>query len=473
MVDVLLIIPKYVMSNITTVKKERGDETLNNIQFDPPLHVTYLAACLEKENLSVKLIDEGVLSLKHKNYDIIDYVKKENPLVIGVHVNSFSLHRVYNLIRSLKDNLKSIIVIGGPHVNFDNNSVIYLDADYGFKGECELTFTSFVKNLKVKQNINDIPGLIRKSGNNIIVNNNTLIENLDDLPFPARDLTPIDDYYNPVLRGKVASIMASRGCVYNCIFCSSPSKRIRFRSPENVVAEIELLARECFEVVTFQDDFLTYNREWIKRICELIIERKISIKWNTATRADFVDNELLSLMKKSGCTLIGCGVESGSDRIRNNVLWKGITNEKLLKGFKMIRDAGIKSAAYVMFGHPTETLKDMNETIKFILKLDPDYADFNLSTIIPGTRIFDVALKEGKINLNEWKDVSEDKKYVPVYIPDGISLEQMQEIQKKAFFRFYYRPKVLWREIGSINSFADFTFKAKKALQLFSYFSTA
>ena len=90
MVDVLLIIPKYVMSNITTVKKERGDETLNNIQFDPPLHVTYLAACLEKENLSVKLIDEGVLSLKHKNYDIIDYVKKENPLVIGVHVNSFS-----------------------------------------------------------------------------------------------------------------------------------------------------------------------------------------------------------------------------------------------------------------------------------------------------------------------------------------------------------------------------------------------
>ncbi len=469
MVDVMLIIPKYVMKSIATAKIDIN-ERFNNFQFDPPLHVTYLAASLEKKGFSVKIIDEGILSLKYKTYSLVEEIRKESPIVIGIHVNSFSLYKVHLLIKSLKENSNAIVVIGGPHVNFDPYSVDYLDADYGFKGECELSFPKFVHCVKEKKSIEKIPGLIMKTSMGITFNSQELIMDLDSLPFPARHLISAEDYYIANTNKRVAAVLASRGCIYKCIFCSSPSKTIRKRSPENIIEEIKNLANQGYEIIRFQDDFFTFDEVWIKRICKLIIENDIKIKWDCTTRVDWLNLELLKMMKEAGCYLIFCGVETGNEKIRNKVLKKALSDENLLNGFRMIRAAGIQSIASVMIGHPTETLEDIRNTIKFTFELDPDYADFTLTTIIPGTAIFDLALKERKITKDEWIDISKNKKYIPIYIPDGMTLKQMQKIQKRAFFRFYYRPKVIFRELKNISSLREFSFNIKRAIQIISYF---
>ena len=473
MVDVVIVIPKYVMKNITIAQREREDEEVNNLQLDPPLHATYLAASLEQEGFSVKILDETLLALKQKTYDLADHIQKEHPRCVGIHVHSFALARATRLIKALRERCDALIVIGGPHVSFDPSSAVELGADYGLRGECERSFPLLLKTLHQGQDPSGIPGLVRKVEGVTVANPPDVIPDLDALPFPARHLLPVEDYYIATRNGKVATILTSRGCLYRCIFCASPSKTIRMRSPENIVKEIGQLVAEGYDLLRMQDDLFTFDRERVKTMCRLLIEKDIQIKWDCTTRADCLDPEMLSLMKEAGCYLIFCGVETGNERIRNAILRKGVTNKRLQEGFRMIKEAGIQAGAYTMLGHPTETLQDMEETIKFVLRLDPDYADFTLTTLIPGTAIFERALQEGKVSVNEWTDITQDKKYILIYVPDGVTLAQMQQMQRKAFFRFYYRPRVIWREIKGIRTLQDFAFRVKRAVQLFSYFPAA
>lgn len=468
MKDVVLIAPRYEMKSIMTAGKEKAGEQVLNLQLYPALGVAYLASCLEKNDLSVRIIDVSAESLNHE--EIIKILKKEKPSLIGIYVNSFSLHHALLLIDKIKKNIKTKIIVGGNHITHEPSATLYLGADYGFRGEAEEALPLIAGSIKEKKEPDDICGLVRIKGGKIYSDGIAKIENLDSMPFPARNLLPNEMYYTPFSKGKITTMMTSRGCLFNCIFCSSHTKKIKARSPENVVKEIEQLADEGFDFILIEDDFFTFEKERVKKICGLIIKRAVRIRWACSTRADYIDSSMLALMKKAGCSLIGFGIESGDEKIRNNVIGKNVGNERIIAAFENARKAGIRTLAYCMFGHPGETADDMENTLKFVLKLDPDYADFSLATIIPHSRLFEIALKEGKVNENIWADMTQNNDLMPIYVPEGLSIEDMKKMQKKAFLRFYLRPKKILREIASVRDIADVRFKIKNMLKLFGYF---
>lgn len=472
MSDVVLIAPRYEMKSIMTARGEKEQKTekpVLNLQLYPPLGVSYLAACLEKNNISARIIDVSADSLSQE--EIITILKKEKPMLTGIYVNSFSLHYSSLLIKKIRKDVKTRIIVGGNHITHEPSSVLYLGADYGFRGEAEDALPLIAKSIKEKKEPDDICGLIRIKDGKISSNGVARIDCLDKLPFPARNLLPADRYYTPFSKGRITTMMTSRGCYFNCIFCSSHTKKIANRSPMSIVGELKHLDEEGFDFILIEDDLFTFDKERAKKICSLMIKNGIKLRWACSTRADLIDLDMLMLMKKAGCSLIGFGIESGDGGIRNKVIGKNVSNEEIIAAFENARKAGIRTLAYCMFGHPGETLDDMNTTLKFVLKLNPDYVDFSLATIIPCSRLFDIALKEGKIDENIWEDMAKSNKPIPIYVPEGLTLDDLKRMQKKAFLRFYLRPGKILQEIASVRDIGDVSFKIRNMLKMLGYFN--
>lgn len=199
--------------------------------------------------------------------------------------------------------------------------------------------------------------------------------------------------------------------------------------------EIEDIINMGFHFIQIQDDTFSYNKKRIGKICEEIIKNGIDIKWGCETRVDFLDRGLISLMKRAGCTNVQFGVESGSERIRNEVIGKNLSSTTIKKTTKNLKDVGIETTAYFMFGHPTETYDEMKKTTELAKNLNLDYTDFHLAVPIPGSKLFEIACKEGKIKKNIWDDVIFGAP-IPIYVPSGVTLEQMISLQKKHMQNF-------------------------------------
>jgi radical SAM superfamily enzyme YgiQ (UPF0313 family) len=242
-------------------------------------------------------------------------------------------------------------------------------------------------------------------------------------------------------------------------------KSYRKRDPKNVIKEIELIVREGFEYMEIEDDCFTLDKKRAKEICELIIKKKIKINWGCETRIDCVDEKLLAIMKRAGCTNVRYGIESGNEKIRSDIIGKKITNEEIRKVIKNMKEKGLISVAYFMFGHPTESFKNMKETIEFALEIDPDYVDFHLAMPIPGSRLFEIATKEGKVRKDVWNEVIKGIP-IPVYVPNGVTLAEMIEMQKVAYKTFYGKPSSIIKNLMRAKNIEDLILKIKTGLIL-------
>jgi radical SAM superfamily enzyme YgiQ (UPF0313 family) len=455
--DIVLVNPNYTRS-----KDKRFCFHLP-IQCYPPLGLAYLASSLEKFNIPVKIIDARALNIDENA--TVKMLYSFSPKVVGIYVTSFNLPYIYNLIKEIKNVMNSTIIVGGPHITHYPQSVLSLGADYGIVGDGEKSLVKFMKKYG-KEDVQNIEGLTYFKSGKIFVNFIKPIKNLDILPFPSRHMLPNERYYSPLHKGMVTTMVTSRGCPFDCIFCGLPNKKsYRKRSPKNVVKEIELIANEGFEYVEIEDDCFTLDKKRARRICELIIKKKIKINWGCETRIDCVDEKLLALMKKAGCTNVRYGIESGNEKIRSDVIGKKITNEEIRRVIKNMKKEDLISVAYFMFGHPTETLKDMKETIEFALEIDPDYADFHLAIPIPGSRLLEIATKEGKVRKDVWDKVIKGVP-IPVYVPNGVTLAEMIEMQKLAYKNFYSKPSCIIKNLKKVKDIEDLTLKIKTGLIL-------
>ncbi|MDP2909512.1 MAG: radical SAM protein, partial [bacterium] len=297
-----------------------------------------------------------------------------------------------------------------------------------------------------------------------------LIQNLDELPFPARHLVPFQKY-SSVLAKKfpVTTMFTSRGCPYRCLFCDRPhlGKFFRARSASNVVDEFEKCVRMGIKEIFIYDDTFGVDRQRVLDICQGIIKRKIDISWDIRTRVNTVDEEILIALKNAGCQRIHYGVEAGTQRILN-ILRKGITLEMAEKAFRLTKKAGIQTAGYFIIGSPSETEEEILATINFAKKLNPDFVHFTILTPYPATDLYRFGLETGVIKYDYWKEFAQTPSldFSPPVWEEIFSKDELNKLLKKAYRSFYFRPGYVLKRLREVSSFKEFLAKAGMALKL-------
>ncbi len=413
----------------------------------PPMGLTYLAAVLEKYGYHVEILDAPVLGLSYRQ--IKDELEKREPDLVGITATTAMINSALQTARTVKNVLpESTVVLGGVHVTFAYETTMKENSfvDVACIGEGEYTLLELVQTLEKEGDLKDVKGIVyRKNGELIKTQPRPLIENLDELPFPARHLLPMDKYKAFGENMILGTILTSRGCPFNCIFCSSSllfGKKFRARSPKNVVDEVEQF-QEAYKTryVEFVDDTFTFDRKRAEAICKEIIDRKLDTKWVCSCRVDLIDKELMQTLKKAGCTMIYFGVESGVQRVVN-LIRKGIKLEQAERVMRWAREVGIETVASFVFGIPGETWEDAMQTIKFAKKLNPDYVQFSIATPFPGTELYQIAKREGLLLTEDWSKYTVLK---PVMKTKELKPEELQKLVKKAYFSFYLRPSVALR----------------------------
>jgi radical SAM superfamily enzyme YgiQ (UPF0313 family) len=411
----------------------------------PPLGLGYLAAVLEKNQFKVDVID---CQASHLTYDDFKQeLSKRQSNLVGITSTTRLYNSALEIARIAKEvHPECLTVLGGSHATFwDENALNECpQLDMIVRKEGENTFLELVQRIEAGASIYDLLGTtVRKDGKIIRNPDRPYIEDLDSLPFPARDLSPLED-----LR-KIEDgfyLTTTRGCIYWCEFCAAVrmfGRRYRMRSIKNVVDEIEYLHKTyCATQFTFCDDAFTANKSRTEELCKEIKKRGLDIKWNCGTRVDMVTKELLITMKDSGCVSVWFGVESGSQHVLDE-MQKGISTEQTIKTIGWVRELGLKPVPNVLLGFPGETKESALRTIKFTQKISPDdVAYYNIATPLPGTPLFDRVKEKG------WLISTDFDKYdckTPVFETPMLSTKDLEELYAKAFRSFYLRPTFIIR----------------------------
>jgi anaerobic magnesium-protoporphyrin IX monomethyl ester cyclase len=408
----------------------------------PPLGLAYIASVLRQSH-EVKIIDSNIL-----NYTIGD-VERElrsfNPDVVGITSVTPSIYEAYKVAETAKKVREDcIVVLGGPHATFMPRQTMeeckYIDIIV--KGEGEETTRELIENIEKGAPLNGVKGITFREKNEIIdTEPRPFIKNIDDIPFPSRDLLPMHLYkFNGV---KYTTMLTSRGCPFKCSFCSS--SRLfggywRGRSPENVLEEMKIVYEEYgIRNIEFIDDTFTLNQERAEKICDEIIKQGWDISWGASSRVDTLSKKLVEKMKKAGCWIIFLGIESGSQKILD-AIGKRITLEQVKKAVKILKDAGIQVLGSFIIGFLQDTKETIKETIKFAKSLNLDYAEFSILTPYPGTPIFDYAKKHGMLLTEDWSKYTAVEPIVKI---EGASEKEIKALFQKAYITFYLRPRIV------------------------------
>ena len=466
----ILLINPPIKNMLTTevpemVTEERG--------FNPPLGIMYIAAYLEKyTDNEVRILDADVEELSYEQ--IKQEIRKRKPDIVGLSAMTFTLIDCMILAKIVKEIDKNIkVIFGGPHPHIYPLETINLPyVDYVVMGEGEYTFTHLVENINSVKRLKLKKGIVFKEDGKIIhTGMPELIQDLDNIPFPARHLTPYKKYSSLLARrSPVTTMITSRGCPYKCLFCMRPhlGKKFRARSAKNVVDEIEECVNIGIKEFLMYDDTFTVERKRVMDICNEIIRRRVDIGWDVRARVNTVDYELLKKMKKAGCERIHYGVEKGNQE-QLNILRKGITLKQVKNAFRLTKKAGIGTLAYFMIGGPEETRKTVMQSINFAKMIKPDYAHFSITTPFPATDLYNLALKKAIIKKDVWKEFAKKpgKDFVPPLWDENLSREEMISLLRMAYKKFYTRPVYIINRILRMKSFHEFKTKVNAGLKIF------
>jgi len=281
----------------------------------------------------------------------------------------------------------------------------------------------------------------RDKGETSVNPDRPFIHDLDDLPLPRHDLLPLETYRAPLVRNPYAFVVTSRGCPGGCRFCIkhvSYGNSVRFRSPENIMAELELLSDLGVRSVNMYADLFTVSREQVVGLCRLMLERGLQMEWTCNSRVDFVDPEMLRLMGRAGCQWISWGIESGSEKILRRVR-KGITLERVEQALRWSRQAGIRNWGYFIIGLPGETEETIQETIHFSKRLPLDLVLFHIAAPYPGSPLFFEVVEEGWFRPGTcWEQVDMDRSTVLDY--PHLRAEKLEQWAQRAFRAWALRP---------------------------------
>jgi anaerobic magnesium-protoporphyrin IX monomethyl ester cyclase len=430
----------------------------------PPLGIAYIAACLRSHGHECKIID-GIAeprSLDEVSQDAAEYD------VVGVTVVTAYVLRAIELLRRLKENPRCPpLVVGGPHVTALPESLLDHGADFAVVGEGEETMLELVDwlgGVRDKSELSRIRGLVYKNGSETIrTGQRPLIANLDTIPMPARDLLPMNLYGGSIARASAQpshSLLASRGCPGACTFCSKKTfgREVRYFSPSRVVDEFMLLVRDygAKDVAVMDDNFLS-REDCVIEVCEQLRKKGFNKTFSVEARIDNVTERLLRNLKASGCTYIAYGFESGSQRILDHIN-KRETLDEMRRVVALTKQVGLQIRGYFMFGFPSETAEEMEQTIRFALELDVDVASFTLVIPFPGTADYLRAQESGSFDPEFfYKTILPEFNFPkePVYVPAAMTADELMQIHRRAYNRYYFRPAAILRRLASFRQVSD------------------
>ena len=426
----------------------------------PPLGLCYIASVLEGAGYSIHIIDAEVLKLSMD--ETINKIESYAPMVVGITSTMNTFHSAIELGRRIKESKPEIyLVLGGPYVSALKTSALDDAFDFGVYGEGEQTTIELMEFLDYGGNVSEIDGLIYKYNGQFKFKLNKpreYINSLDSIPFPARHLLPDLKLYRPNAQSyrklPATTMITSRGCPYNCIFCdrSTFGKRYRTHSAKYVVDEMQMLIEQFgIKEIWLVDDTFTINKKRTMQICDMIIERNLKISWSCLGRPGTVTFEMLKKMKKAGCWMIAYGIETGNQEVMDYIK-KGITLEQAEQTVKWTKEAGLLAKGYFMLGHPIDTLETIDETIEFAVSLPLDYALFLITAPIPNTELFEICKSVGKL---VHTDLSRFSAWEAVYEPPEVSVKQLEDKHKEAYRKFYLRPSYIFRQLKNIKNVDD------------------
>jgi len=408
----------------------------------PPLGLAYLASITRELGCDVKIIDSLAEDLTLR--DIKAKITKFYPDVVGVTATTSMIYDAYDVAAVAKEvNPNAMVVIGGPHATFMASEILQecKHIDVVVRGEGELTFRELLmKLMKNDWDFRDVLGITYRVNDKVRENPpRPLIQNLDYVPLPAYDLLPMDRYRIGKL--KFGAIITSRGCPYTCVFCSSSlqfGKKWRGHSVDRVLEELRILRYEYGrQEIEFLDDTFTLNKKRVLAIAEKIIEEGLDITWSASSRVNTFSREVGSAMNRAGAHTIYFGIESGSERTLE-FIDKRITKEQAMDAAKAAKESGLRALGSFIIGFPYETEEDIRATIKFSNKVGVDLAQFTIATPYPGTKLWDLAVKENLLLTRNWrKFTTVDVVMKNLYLTP----EKIKKLFLWAYLNFYLNPK--------------------------------
>jgi len=362
----------------------------------PPLGLLYISTFLEEKGINNQIYDSTFYTKKEQ----YDYIKKICPKYLGIYVNLMTKLNVLELIYFIRNEglLKdTIIILGGPDVRYNAYNLLKAGADYIVIGEGEVTTYELLKNLELnkKLNIQNIKGLeyLSESGELVSTGERDKIKDLDILPTPNRNKIKLEKYFNVWQKhhgNNSITISTMRGCPYTCKWCSRAVYGLSYRrlSPKRTIDEIQQIKNNYApDSFWFVDDVFTISHKWFKEFTELLTKNNIKIRYECITRADRMNEEIITLLKESGCFRVWIGAESGSQKIID-LMDRRVDVKNVEKMIKLSKQNGIETGTFIMLGYPGETEEDINKTIKYLNDSNPDYFTITIAYPIRGTELF-------------------------------------------------------------------------------------
>ncbi|KXA98142.1 hypothetical protein AKJ39_02475 [candidate division MSBL1 archaeon SCGC-AAA259J03] len=403
----------------------------------------YLASPLEEEGEKVRI--EDAPTLNHDLRDVKEKIEDFDPDYVGISAMTPTAPAAYRVAEvAKKSDPDRNVIMGGPHPTLlpEETMVECPSVDILVRGEGERT----IRELSRGKDPSNIKGVTYRENGEIVENEDRPpITDLDELPFPAYHLLPMDQYKVAGIR--YATMITSRGCPFNCTFCASSricGEKWRGKSPERVLEQIKLLRQDYgVREIEMLDDTFVLDRDRAVKICDLIIENNVDVSWSCSSRVDTIDKSLAERLKEAGCHTIYLGIESGVQETLDR-LKKGITIKQVKNAVSSIKETGLNAVGSFILGVPGEAKKQMEKTVEFAKELGLTLAQFTIFTPYPGTEAYEEADKNDKIGSRDWSKYTTME---PVMEREEVDHDELKNFMRLAYLKFYFRPSYIWKAI--------------------------
>ncbi len=416
----------------------------------PPLGLMYLSSILKEAGHEVLLMDAMASGFS------LEAVSEFSPALAVINTSTPTIKNDIEAAGTIKEKTGALTALFGVHVTGthldlvrDNPSI-----DFAIRGEPDYTVRELANCLERGGDVSGVFGITFRQGSRIVANGEMPpVKNLDELPLPDRDAVDNSRYTLPFTKRPFAMVLTSRGCPYDCAFCTVrlyTGTAFRSRSPSKIADEVKLVAEKygIRDFMFYADEFTLDNKKTME-LCSLL--EPLKIRWFTNSRADTVNQELLDAMARSGCWLLSFGIESASQKILDNAC-KKLNVEKVKTAITFANLSGIKTIGHFVFGLPGETAETARETINFAKKVKLDYAQFYIAVPYPGTAFYEYCKKNGLIAERDWSKYEINNAVIRT---ESLAPEQLVELKKTATREFYFRPGYVLRLISDAKSFEE------------------